>query len=132
MLRLQAGLATAVLGGDPDPHFTEAAEHASKLAGAEPGTPLLRNPTFGHANVQLWRLSAAMERRDAEQVLALASTLAPADLPSVGRRAQYFIEVGRTHCAEITGSRCMRCCAPSTPHHKRSATWVTSVKSSAI
>ncbi|VFA92145.1 anaerobic benzoate catabolism transcriptional regulator [Nocardia farcinica] len=97
MLRLQAGLATAVLGGDPDPHFTKAAEHARKLAGAEPGTPLLRNPTFGHANVQLWRLSAAMERRDAEQVLALASTLAPADLPSVGRRAQYFIEVGRAH-----------------------------------
>jgi hypothetical protein len=47
------------------------------------------------ANVTLWRISAAMERRDADQVLALAPQLSPSDLPSEGRRAQYFVEIGR-------------------------------------
>ncbi|MGW0178994.1 helix-turn-helix domain-containing protein [Nocardia sp. NPDC003345] len=97
MLRLQAGLATAATGSDPEAHFAEAVEHTAKLSAAEPGTPLLRNPTFGPANVALWRLSAAMERRDAEQVLTLAPALTPEELPSAGRRAQYFVEVGRAH-----------------------------------
>ncbi|MEV0361921.1 helix-turn-helix domain-containing protein [Nocardia fusca] len=95
MLRLQAGLATAAMGSDPTAHFDEAAEQATRRAHAAPNTSLLSDPTFGPANVTLWRMSAAMERRDADQVLALAPQLSPSDLPSEGRRAQYFVEIGR-------------------------------------
>lgn len=97
MLRLQSGLVTAAMGNDPEPHFAEAARQATRLTQAAPGTSLLSNPTFGKTNVTLWRMSAAMELRDAEKVLTLAPQLSPADLPSEGRRAQYFVEVGRAH-----------------------------------
>ncbi|MGV9408778.1 helix-turn-helix domain-containing protein [Nocardia sp. NPDC003693] len=97
MLHLQASLVTAALGGDPEPHLTEAAETAGRLADAPAGTSILRNPTFGAANVQLWRMSAAMERREPGQVLALAPTLTPDALPAEGRKAQYFVEIGRAH-----------------------------------
>ena len=97
MLHLQASLVTAAMGGDPEPHLTEAAKTAGRLADAPAGTSILRNPTFGPANVQLWRMSAAMERREPGQVLALAPTLTPDALPAEGRRAQYFVEIGRAH-----------------------------------
>ncbi|WP_280314467.1 helix-turn-helix domain-containing protein [Nocardia wallacei] len=97
MLHLQASLVTAAMGGDPEPHLTEAAETARRLDDAPAGTSILRNPTFGPANVQLWRMSAAMERREPGQVLALAPTLSPDALPAEGRKAQYFVEIGRAH-----------------------------------
>ncbi|AHH15595.1 putative transcriptional regulator [Nocardia nova SH22a] len=97
MLHLQASLVTAAMGGDPNPHLNEAVEQAGRLADAPSGVSLLHNPTFGPANVQLWRMSAAMERREPDQVLALAPSLSPSDLPAGGRRAQYFVEIGRAH-----------------------------------
>lgn len=100
MLHLQASLVTAALGGDPEPHLAEAAEQADRLANAEPGTSILRNPTFGKANVTLWRMSAAMERREPGQVLMLAPKLSPDQLPAEGRRAQYFVEIGRAHAMQ--------------------------------
>lgn len=100
MLHLQASLVTAALGGEPEPHLNEAAVQASRLAQADPGTSILRNPTFGPANVQLWRMSAAMERREPGQVLALAPTLTPDNLPAEGRRAQYFVEIGRAQAMQ--------------------------------
>ncbi|MGQ4600191.1 hypothetical protein [Nocardia sp. R6R-6] len=51
------------MGGEPEPHLDEAAEQTVRLADAPAGTSILCNPTFGPANVQLWRMSAAMERR---------------------------------------------------------------------
>ncbi|MEU1956144.1 helix-turn-helix domain-containing protein [Nocardia rhamnosiphila] len=100
MLHLQASLVTAALGGDPEPHLAEAAEQADRLATADPGTSILRTPTFGPANVAVWRMSAAMERREPGQVLALAPTLSPNELPAEGRRAQYFVEIGRAHAMQ--------------------------------
>lgn len=100
MLHLQASLVVAALCGDPEPHLDEAAEQAGRLADARPGTSMLRNPTFGTANVTLWRMSAAMERREPGQVLALAPGLSPDDLPAGGRRAQYFVEIGRAHAMQ--------------------------------
>jgi hypothetical protein len=41
-----------------------------------------------------------MERRDAGRVLALAPSLSPNDLPAEGRRAQYFVEIGRAHALQ--------------------------------
>ncbi|GAB4582646.1 helix-turn-helix domain-containing protein [Nocardia sp. IFM 10818] len=100
MLHLQASLVTAALGGDPESHLTEAADQATRLADAPQGRSILRNPTFGPANVALWRMSAAMERREPGQVLALAPKLSPNDLPAEGRRAQYFVEIGRAHAMQ--------------------------------
>ncbi|MGV9673897.1 helix-turn-helix domain-containing protein [Nocardia sp. NPDC003482] len=100
MLHLQASLVTAALGGDPEPHLAEATAQAKRLPKAEIGTSILRNPTFGSANVTLWRMSAAMERREPGQVLELAPTLSPDQLPAEGRRAQYFVEIGRAYAMQ--------------------------------
>ncbi|WP_433592761.1 helix-turn-helix domain-containing protein [Nocardia sp. CA-145437] len=97
MLHLQASMVAATLGGDPEPHLAEAAETAGRLSSARPNTSVARNESFGPANVALWRMSAAMERREPSEVLALAPTLQPADLPNEGRRAQYFVEIGKAH-----------------------------------
>lgn len=100
MLHLQASLVTAAMGGDPEPHLDEAAGQVGRLGDAVPGASILRNPTFGKANVTLWRMSAAMERRESGQVLALAPTLTVDQLPAEGRRAQYFVEIGRAQAAQ--------------------------------
>ncbi|MEU0501529.1 helix-turn-helix transcriptional regulator [Nocardia sp. NPDC005998] len=100
MLHLQASLVAATMGSDPEPHLAEAAEQAGRLAEARPNTSEARNETFGPANVTLWRMSAAMEKREPGQVLALAPQLSPADLPNEGRRAQYFVEIGRAHAMQ--------------------------------
>ncbi|NNH74744.1 helix-turn-helix transcriptional regulator [Nocardia uniformis] len=95
MLHLQASMVAATMGGDPEPHLVEAAEQASRLDSAPSSTSASRNDSFGAANVGLWRMSAAMERREPGEVLALAPELRPNDLPNEGRRAQYFVEIGR-------------------------------------
>ncbi|MGW4770282.1 helix-turn-helix domain-containing protein [Nocardia sp. NPDC004278] len=100
MLHLQASMVAATMGGDPEPHLVEAAEQADRLAGAEPNTSVAHNDSFGPANVALWRMSAAMERREPGQVLVLAPTLSPDDLPNEGRRAQYFVEIGKAHAMQ--------------------------------
>jgi hypothetical protein len=97
MLHLQASLVTAALGGDPEPHLSEAAEYAGRLPAAPPGASILRTPTFNAANVGVWRMSAEMERREPGRVLELAPDLDPESLPGATRRAQYFVEIGRAH-----------------------------------
>ena len=64
MLHLQGSIVAATMGNDPDPHLAEAAEQAGRLATAGPNTSVARNESFGPANVALWRMSAAMERRE--------------------------------------------------------------------
>ncbi|MFQ6331214.1 helix-turn-helix domain-containing protein [Nocardia sp. CWNU-33] len=96
-LHLQAGLVSAALGTDPTPHLDEADEQVARLQHAKKGSSILRNPTFGASNVTLWRMSAAMELREPEQVLKLAPCLAPETIKAPGRRAQYFVEIGRAH-----------------------------------
>ncbi|WP_282779166.1 MULTISPECIES: helix-turn-helix transcriptional regulator [unclassified Nocardia] len=100
MLHLQSSLVTAALGGDPGPHLDAAAEQADRLSDAAPSASVVRNKTFAASNVQLWRMSAAMEQREPGRVLALAPTLSPDDLPVQGRRAQYFVEIGRAHAMQ--------------------------------
>lgn len=100
MLHLQASIVAATMGNDPEPHLAEAAEQADRLAEAKPDTSIARNESFGPANVALWRMSAAIERREPGAVLALAPGLTPTDLPNEGRRAQYFVEIGRAHAMQ--------------------------------
>ncbi|MFD4403108.1 hypothetical protein ACFWPH_10110 [Nocardia sp. NPDC058499] len=97
MARLQAGFAETLAGGDAQPHIDEAAELASRLADAPTGLSTARNVTFGPANVALWKLSAAVERREPGAALRIVETLNPADLPKGSRQAQFFVECGRAY-----------------------------------
>ncbi|MEU4434289.1 helix-turn-helix transcriptional regulator [Nocardia rhamnosiphila] len=97
MVRLQAGFTETLAGGDPAPHLGEAAEMAARLPDAPGGRSTARNRTFGAANVALWRMSSALERREPGEALRYAETLNPADLPSGIRHAQFFVELGRAH-----------------------------------
>lgn len=101
MLHLQASLVTAAMGRDPQSHLDEATEQAMRMHDLDElnGSSIIANPTFGAANVALWRMSAAMEVRDPDKVLALARRLDPHTLPTTGRVAQYFVEVGRAESA---------------------------------
>ncbi len=100
MLRLQASLVTAAMGGDPEPHLTEAAEQATRLTDAAPSTSLARNESFRPPNITLWRMSAALERREPGQALTLAPAVSPDNLPNKNRQAQYFVEIGRAHAMQ--------------------------------
>ncbi|MFD3510998.1 hypothetical protein [Nocardia sp. NPDC058666] len=97
MLHLQASLATAAFGGDPHDHLDHAAEYAARLDRpvATDSSSIIGNTTFGSSNVALWKMSVAMEAREPDTVLALAQNLDPQTLPTAGRAAQYFVEVGR-------------------------------------
>lgn len=97
MLHLQGSIVAATMGSDPEPYLAEAAEQASRITGAKSNTSVARNESFGPANVALWRMSAAIEQREPGRVLALAPSLDPTELPNEGRRAQYFVEIGRAH-----------------------------------
>ncbi|WP_067498902.1 hypothetical protein [Nocardia ignorata] len=97
MLHLQASLATAATGGDPRDHLEHAAEYAARLdrsITADHST-VIANTTFGSSNVALWKMSVAMEADEPDTVLDLASKLKPQTLPTPGRAAQYWVEVGR-------------------------------------
>ncbi|MEV6769820.1 helix-turn-helix transcriptional regulator [Nocardia sp. NPDC051030] len=100
MLHLQSALVSAALGGDPNAHLHEAAEQAARLDHVPAGGSLVRNVTFGPENVGLWRMSVAMERRESGKVLELASELDSESISVQGRRAQYFVEIGRAHALE--------------------------------
>ncbi|MFI1236816.1 hypothetical protein [Nocardia salmonicida] len=97
MLHLQASLATAATGGDPRDHLEHAAEYAARLDRSLPTdhTTVIANTTFGSSNVALWKMSVAMEAREPDTALDLARKLKPQTLPTPGRAAQYWVEVGR-------------------------------------
>ncbi|MEV6363182.1 hypothetical protein [Nocardia asteroides] len=97
MLHLQASLATAATDGDPRDHLEHAAEYAARLDRPVPAdnSSVVSNTTFGSSNVALWKMSVAMEAGEPETVLDLARKLKPQTLPTPGRAAQYWVEVGR-------------------------------------
>lgn len=97
MLHLQASLATAATGGDPRDHLEYAADYAARLDRPIPAdnSSVISNTTFGSSNVALWKMSVAMEAGEPEAVLDLARKLKPQTLPTPGRAAQYWVEVGR-------------------------------------
>ncbi|HLS77535.1 MAG TPA: hypothetical protein VK083_12165 [Nocardia sp.] len=97
MLHLQAALATATIGGDPHDHLDHADECAARLnsASAEDRSSIIGNTTFEPSNVALWKMTVAMDSHQPEAVLTLAQKLKPQTLPTPGRAAQYFVEVGR-------------------------------------
>ncbi|MET8795236.1 hypothetical protein ABZV91_02035 [Nocardia sp. NPDC004568] len=68
-----------------------------ELAAAPAGHSSARNRTFGAANVALWRMSSAVERREPGEALRIGETLNPTALPNGVRHAQFFVELGRAH-----------------------------------
>lgn len=101
MLHLQASLVTATMGASPHDHLAQAAEYAAQLdrSTVDDPTTIVGNVSFGSANVALWNMTVAMEEGSPERVLDLAHRLDPRSLPTVGRAAQYFVEVGRAAAA---------------------------------
>lgn len=97
MLHLQASLATAATGGDPRDHLEIAAAYAARLDRpiSTDNSSVIANTTFGSSNVALWKMSVAMEAHEPDAVLNMAKDLKPQTLPTPGRAAQYWVEVGR-------------------------------------
>lgn len=100
MARLQVGFAETLAGGEAAPHLAEAAELAALLADAPTGPSTARNRTFGPANVALWQLSSAVERREPAEALRIAENLDVTGLPNGVRHAQYFVEIGRAYAMQ--------------------------------
>lgn len=51
--------------------------------------------SFGPTNVILWRITAALERRDYRRTVALAETVTPERIRVSARRAGYWMNYGR-------------------------------------
>ncbi|MCA1703091.1 MAG: helix-turn-helix domain-containing protein, partial [Actinobacteria bacterium] len=92
MLHLSAALQSAVTG-HPDnarAHFDEAAEIASRT-----GDGTFAGLNFGPRNVGVWRVALALELGEAGRVPELARKVEVAAIPSAGRQATFYGDVGR-------------------------------------
>jgi len=84
---------------DAEDQVAEAAEVAERT-----GNGHAYRLWFGPNNLAVWRMSMAVERQEGGRVVELARGAIPADLPSKGRRAGYWIELGRG-LADAPGQR---------------------------
>ncbi|MFD5831017.1 hypothetical protein [Lentzea sp. NPDC060358] len=93
MLTLTTSLVSAA-SGDRTAQ-TAALEEAADLAAAVngDGDPLWFG--FGIANVDVWRMSVALEAGDHGEAARIASAIDPAALPSPTRQAAYYRDFGR-------------------------------------
>lgn len=91
-LHLTAAWAQTVVGqpGRADEHLVEAGETAART-----GDGRSFDLWFGPNNTRVWLVSMAVERGEGGRVLEMARTIDAAALPSKGRRANYFVDVGR-------------------------------------
>lgn len=96
MLHLHAALTTAVLGGDPSDHLTEATETAGRTVPHGKAFAL----AFGAQNTSIWRMSIALEQRDGGRAIEASQLIQPAAIPTEDRRARYFVELGRAYALE--------------------------------
>ncbi|MDQ3763707.1 MAG: helix-turn-helix domain-containing protein [Actinomycetota bacterium] len=92
MLHLSAALQSAVTGR-PDAaraHLSEAAETASRT-----GDGNFAGLNFGPRNVGVWRVALALELGEPGRVPELARDVDVAAIPSAGRQATFYGDVGR-------------------------------------
>jgi transcriptional regulator with XRE-family HTH domain len=92
MLHLSAALQSAVTGR-PDSsraHLTEAAETAGYT-----GDGTFAGLNFGPRNVGVWRVALALELGEPGRVVELARDVDVAAIPSAGRQAAFYSDVGR-------------------------------------
>ena len=92
MLHLSAALQSAVTGraDSARAHLTEATETASRT-----GDGTFAGLNFGPANVGVWRVALALELGEPGRVVELAPDVDVATIPSAGRQATFYGDVGR-------------------------------------
>ncbi len=92
MLHLSAALQSAVTGqaDSARAHLDEAAETASRT-----GDGTFAGLNFGPRNVGVWRVALALELGEAGRVPELARKVEVAAIPSAGRQATFYGDVGR-------------------------------------
>jgi len=93
MLHLVAALAAAALRrpGDSADHLGEASRLAERVGDVSP----FNNAWFGTVNVGFWRVALAVEAGDGASAVQLARTVDPTRIPSAGRQAGYWSDLGR-------------------------------------
>lgn len=92
MLHLSAALQSAVTGqaDSARAHLTEAAETAART-----GDGTFAGLYFGPRNVGVWRVALALELGEPGRVVELARDVEVAAIPSAGRQAMFYGDVGR-------------------------------------
>lgn len=95
MLHLQAALTSAALDKDPSAHLDEATVTAGRSGSAD-----RYGLSFGAENVDIWRMSVALEGRDGGKAIEIAQAITPPAIPTIDRRSRYFVELGRAHAIE--------------------------------
>jgi transcriptional regulator with XRE-family HTH domain len=92
MLHLSAALQSAVTGhvDNARAHLDEAAQTASRT-----GDGTFAGLNFGPRNVGVWRIALALELGEAGRVPELARQVEVAAIPSAGRQATFYGDVGR-------------------------------------
>lgn len=92
MLHLSAALQSAVTGADDGAraHLNEAAETARRTADGTFG-----GLNFGPRNVGVWRVALALELGEPGRVVELARDVDVDAIPSAGRQATFYGDVGR-------------------------------------
>ncbi|WP_280264644.1 helix-turn-helix domain-containing protein [Nocardia wallacei] len=95
MLHLSAALAAAVQGDrtGADTHLSEADDIAGRLP-VETGT--FARLWFGRPNIGIWRAAIGLELGDGAAVAERARSVNIAAVPGKSRRAEFFMEVGRS------------------------------------
>ncbi len=92
MLHLSAALQAASLRDEEQArsHLTEASETAART-----GDGTFAGLHFGPRNVGVWRVALAVEMGEEGRVVELANNVDVAAIPSAGRQATFFGDVGR-------------------------------------
>jgi transcriptional regulator with XRE-family HTH domain len=92
MLHLCAALQSAVTGraAGARAHLAEATDTAVRT-----GDGSFAGLNFGPRNVGVWRVALALELGEPEQVVQLARDVDVAAIPSAGRQATFYADVGR-------------------------------------
>lgn len=93
MSHLQAALSAAALGrtGDIETHLAE----ADDVAATGPADHWVQD--FSSANVSIWRLAIALERRDPDAAVAAVQSADLAGLRTRQRRARFYGDAGRAY-----------------------------------
>jgi len=94
MLHLTAALSAAALRRPTESadHLAEAAELAERL---DTDVSPFNNTFFGRVNIGFWRMALAVEAGDGGRAVEIARQVDPTLIPSPGRQAAYWTDLGR-------------------------------------
>lgn len=124
MLHLSAALNSAVTGeaDQARAHLDEAADIAARTGDGD-----FAGLHFGPRNVGVWHVSVALELGEAGRVPEIARGIDVAVIPSAGRQASFYADVGRGYAATRAVDRAVeafRRAEQLAPERTRSSPWV--------